>query len=242
MSNFIRRSLLIVIALGWAAAAHADDVKPAAKSPADSAAKIVERFLHAWSDTIWEPKSPARRSGYMRPLDDAGWKARIRALQEIASLGSGATDELRTVLRDGSAPARMLAAQAAGLADCQALRDALIQAAEKDPDPAVRLYAVDSLGRLGKPIQTELYRRLLTTEKNRDVKMHLNYALERKDEPLEKDVRERLAKWDTAHVDAAKLGKPAPDFELPTLAGKSVKLSDYRGKRAVVLVFVYGDT
>ncbi|MBP89772.1 MAG: hypothetical protein CMJ64_24210 [Planctomycetaceae bacterium] len=41
---------------------------------------------------------------------------------------------------------------------------------------------------------------------------------------------------------ASKLGAPAPDFVLQTVSGKSVRLSDYRGKRAVVLVFVYGDT
>jgi len=33
------------------------------------------------------------------------------------------------------------------------------------------------------------------------------------------------------------IGDPAPDFELPGAGGKSVKLSDYRGKKTVVLYF-----
>ncbi|MBL7950480.1 MAG: redoxin domain-containing protein [Flavobacteriales bacterium] len=36
-------------------------------------------------------------------------------------------------------------------------------------------------------------------------------------------------------------GKQAPEFELPDQEGKSVKLSDYRGKHPVLLIFVRGD-
>ncbi len=33
------------------------------------------------------------------------------------------------------------------------------------------------------------------------------------------------------------VGKPAPDFTLPDQNGKDVTLSDYRGKKNVVLLF-----
>lgn len=36
------------------------------------------------------------------------------------------------------------------------------------------------------------------------------------------------------------VGQPAPDFALPDAAGRSVRLSDYRGRQPVVLVFYRG--
>ena len=38
-----------------------------------------------------------------------------------------------------------------------------------------------------------------------------------------------------------RLGEPAPEFELPDQDGKPVKLSDYRGKHPLLLIFVRGD-
>jgi peroxiredoxin len=35
-------------------------------------------------------------------------------------------------------------------------------------------------------------------------------------------------------------GKSAPDFALPDIGGRTVRLSDYRGKKNVVLVFNRG--
>lgn len=203
---------------------------------------IIEKFSKAWNEATWEPKATARRSGYMRPPDDGGWKTRMAALQNIAKRGDTATEDLQKALGQGGDAERALAAQAAGFADCQKLRGDLARIAESDSDPVVRLYAIDSLGRLGKPAQAELYRRLLESEKNRDVQMHLKYALAREDKGLDNSIRKSLLEWDASRVDSAKLGMTAPDFELPSLSGERVKLSSFRGKKSVVLVFVYGDT
>lgn len=45
-----------------------------------------------------------------------------------------------------------------------------------------------------------------------------------------------LLAWTTA-VAAVETGRPAPDFALPDAAGKTVRLSDYRGKQPVYLDF-----
>ncbi len=41
-------------------------------------------------------------------------------------------------------------------------------------------------------------------------------------------------------IDRIKVGQAAPDFALENADGRAVRLSDYRGKKAVVLVFYRG--
>jgi cytochrome oxidase Cu insertion factor (SCO1/SenC/PrrC family) len=41
-------------------------------------------------------------------------------------------------------------------------------------------------------------------------------------------------------LDRVKVGQPAPDFSLEDADGKAVTLSDFRGKKSVVLVFYRG--
>jgi peroxiredoxin len=41
-------------------------------------------------------------------------------------------------------------------------------------------------------------------------------------------------------VARVEIDTPAPDFELEEFAGRTVKLSDYRGRRHVLLVFNRG--
>ena len=41
-------------------------------------------------------------------------------------------------------------------------------------------------------------------------------------------------------LDRVKVGQPAPDFTLENIDGKQVSLSDFRGKKSVILVFYRG--
>lgn len=41
-------------------------------------------------------------------------------------------------------------------------------------------------------------------------------------------------------LDRIKVGQPAPDFTLENIEGTKISLSDYRGKKRVVLVFYRG--
>jgi cytochrome oxidase Cu insertion factor (SCO1/SenC/PrrC family) len=41
-------------------------------------------------------------------------------------------------------------------------------------------------------------------------------------------------------LDRVKVGQPAPDFTLQNVDGTNVSLSDFRGKKSVVLVFYRG--
>ncbi len=83
---------------------------------------------------------------------------------------------------------------------------------------------------------------LREAETNRDVKKHIDYAVERHGQRLDARIVRQLIEWDAKTMNSATLGKPAPDFTLTAATGETVGLSDFRGKKAVVLIFIYGDT
>ena len=201
----------------------------------------LRSFSEQWAEDDWVPKNGVR-TRFMRPLDEQGWKARMRAFQAIVRHGPAAVEPVRRLLREGDAPQRALAAQALGFLPAQAAREDLMRAAANDEQAVVRLYAIDSLGMLGTDGVAIDWKSLAEGQKNRDVKRHLVYAAEREGKPLAREVIDTLADWDAGQMDAAKVGELAPDFELNTVSGEKVRLSDFRGKKAVVLVFVYGDT
>jgi hypothetical protein len=106
----------------------------------------------------------------------------------------------------------------------------------------VRLYAVDALGMRGSRRPARQVGPRAKAERNGDVRKHLAYAAERKGKPADANILRTLTQWDPKTMNTARVGAAAPDFKLATLSGKKDRLSDYRGKQAVVLVFIYGDT
>lgn len=208
-----------------------------AAEPVVSPDERISHFSRIWSEDAWQ----GGRRAYMRPLEDSGWPARMQALQGLVAGGATSMEPLLDVLKSGSDVERILAAQALGYLT-NVPRDALWDAARTDKNAAVRLYAVDALGMHGgADISAEL-KELASGESNGDVKKHIGYAQERKQVGVDGQVLRDLAQWDTALMDSATVGQPAPDFSLTSLGGEQIRLSQYRGKKAVVLVFIYGDT
>lgn len=201
---------------------------------------ILKTFAGQWDESTWRPKR--FRGGYMRPLDDKGWRARMTALHQLVAQGKQAVPALERALKNGKVPERILAAQALGYLAPHASVDVLLTAAKKDSNAAVRLYAVDSIGMQGKSATKVDWDALAKPERNRDVKKHIRYAKERKGKPVKKSIVEELAKWNPKSLNTAVVGKPAPPFTATTAQGKTVKSADFKGKSAIVLVFIYGDT
>jgi cytochrome oxidase Cu insertion factor (SCO1/SenC/PrrC family) len=48
------------------------------------------------------------------------------------------------------------------------------------------------------------------------------------------------AELSATEINRVKIGQPAPDFTLEDSDGKTITLSDYRGKKSVLLVFYRG--
>lgn len=205
-----------------------------------SASQQLTELSKGWDESKWEKTFRTAPGGYMRPTGDAGWKVRMQALRGVVALGKEAVPALVEALKDKDVARRVFAAQALGYLALDVSTESLLEAARNDPEAAVRLYAVDALGMKGdKAIDFDA---LLKAEKSGDVRKHLNYAKERKGEPVEPAIVKQLTDWDTKTIDSAVVGKAAPDFTLRSATGAKVSLGDFKGKSAVVLVFVYGDT
>ena len=166
----------------------------------------------------------------------------MKALHALVRLGEGAAPELLGALDSEHVPTRILAAQALGYLRSGRPHKKLVTVLEKDASAAVRLYAVDSLGMQGGADLSKQLTARREKEKNGDVRKHIGYALARKGKGLPEQVTRTLRQWNLNSMNTAVLGKPAPDFELATVGGKKIRLSQFRGRRAVVLVFIYGDT
>lgn len=221
------------LCLGWLSCQELSADEPR------SAAQWLGWFSENWNEDNW---GLGKGRAYMRPLDDKGWQARMLAMQGIAANRSDAVPALLKALAEGDEPTRILSAQVLGYLAPAVPHGNLTVALNNDANAAVRLYAVDSLGMQGGLDLTATLAPLQQQETNGDVRKHIAYALQRKMAPIDPKIVRSLVKWDSAQIDSAKIGKPAPDFELTTVSGKSYRLSDFRGKQSVVLVFIYGDT
>lgn len=208
-----------------------------AAEPDKSPQQWLDEFSNNWNEENW-----TQRGRYMRSPDDRGWRFRMRALKGLVGTGKAAVPLLQETLASGKSHERIFAAQTLSYLAPHALREKLLEAARNDKDAAVRLYAIDALGMQGKANLNFDWNPLKKAESNRDARSHIGYAIERKTEPVATAVIDTLKRWDFKAIDSAVVGKMAPDFELKSANGKKIRLSQFRGKKAVVLVFVYGDT
>ena len=208
--------------------------------------RSVDDWLSAvsrqYAEAGWADKRRSRPRGHMRPADDKGWQTRMHALQAVVSTGQPSIRPLLNALESGDDSLRIFAAQALGYLGSSVPVEPLLRAAREDKVAAVRLYAVDALGMRGDAAKAVPWESLRQREKNRDVRKHIGYAVQREGTPVEKQVVQTLTAWNPQTIDTAIVGKPAPDFELTSAGGREIRLSSFRGKKAVVLVFIYGDT
>jgi HEAT repeat protein len=172
---------------------------------------------------------------------DPGWKVRMEALVRLVRLGPAVVPVLAEALHKGAPSTRELAAQALVHLAEPGTRPAL-ERALADPKPGVRLYAIHALSTLAKLPRNEKYEQILRNDPSVwGVRPTLAAALEREDQPNPAQLRKELADYDLRKLDSARAGEMAPDFTLADFTGKKVRLSQFRGKKTVVLRFILFD-
>jgi hypothetical protein len=172
---------------------------------------------------------------------NADWKVRMAALVGLARIGPASIPVLIEALKGGQPTTREFAAQALVLFADANTRPAL-ERALADPKPGVRLYAIQALSMLGPLPRTKENERILTGDPAWDgVRTMMAAAIERADRPNQAELRKALAEYDLSNLDSARIGELAPDFTLTDFTGKPYRLSQFRGKKAVVLRFILYD-
>jgi peroxiredoxin len=177
-----------------------------------------------------------------RAIAPGAWKARMTALCALAKLGPAAIPVLRDALDDADDEVRDLAAQASGYFGDRSLLDRLDKTIREDPSATVRIYATIARGAIAGDLPVTLAQDIRRHDPHFMVRARLDLTLARGTPGNEIATRDLLAHYDLAQMDTARIGGTAPDFELTDLNGTPCRLADFRGKKSVVLVFVYGVT
>jgi len=186
-------------------------------------------------------EKPARAALAKFKKGNGAWKVRMEALVSMAKIGPPAAPVLVEALKDGPPATREFAAQALVLFVDAKTRPALDRALA-DLKPGVRLYAIQALSMLGPLPRTKENERILTSDPAFwTVRPMMAAALERADRPNQAKLRKALADYDLSKMDTARVGELAPDFTLTDFTGKTYRLSQFRGKKAVVLRFILYD-
>lgn len=207
-------------------------------SPEASPSDLLSDFRNHWKESDWE--KVFRGSTYMRRTGNPDWKHRMLTLRTLVLGGQKSVPALLDGLRSDHEGTRVLAAQALSFLGPVVEPQKLQPTLASEQSAAVRLYSVDAVGTSGKSASFDWS--VLGSERNRDVRKHMTYAKDRGNNAIADSVVETLRNWDPHSMDTAKVGETAPDFELSTIDGAKVRLSDFRGRKPVVLVFIYGDT
>jgi HEAT repeat protein len=169
------------------------------------------------------------------------WKVRMECLVALAKAGPASVPVLLDALKTGSPESRALAGGALSFLADEKARPSLEQSVE-DKERDVRLYAIRALGRLGRLEAKPKYKQIADKDTSAGVRFEMAFALTRDDKPDPGAIRETLSRYDLTRMDSARPDKAAPDFALVDTSGKTWRLSDFRGKTPVVLVFLIGTT
>jgi hypothetical protein len=177
------------------------------------------------------------------PIPEAGWQARMAALCGFAREGTRSVSTLVSALDDADPRIRSVAAQALGIIGDPSVAGTLDAMLFGDPNGECRVYAAYARSMVGGMTAGPMHQWCLTMDRLFAFRAHLNFALDRGPDPLAVSVRAAYASYDLSRMNTARVGELAPDFELPSITKRGAfRLSDWRGKSDVLLIFIYGST
>ena len=174
-------------------------------------------------------------------LADADWKIRTLAVRDLVA--SEDEPAIITALAHDNPQVRYFAAMALGIRRLEAAVPALENALTSDAHSTVRSQAAIALGHIGKASSASALEASLKNEKDRDVTHQARLSLHalKTGQAATPELKQAWKSLDPATFATAKVGETAPDITLTDTAGKPWQLSDFRGKQAVALIWIFAD-
>jgi HEAT repeat protein len=170
---------------------------------------------------------------------------RMQVAVALARVGPDAVPPLMEAMKKGALQTRLLAGEMMELlvepGKVDAKTRAELERNLEDPEDFVREFSIRALWRLGVLDKVKLARQISEKDPSRDIRRVTAAALNGELGNYAPQIRKALRQFDPAAFDSARLGQPAPDFSLIDTAGKSVRLSQFRGHKTVVLLFLAED-
>ena len=190
-----------------------------------------------WAQDAESPLEKYRKLKFPAVPDnfDKGWEDRVALEFDIVNHAD--LSSLRTALGDPDTLVRAMAARALGIRADKESVETLARLAQADPEPAVRMRALESLGFLkAKPEVLEAGQK----DKDNGVRWTAGRVIGqlRKETDFAAQAREAYAAGIRREaMGSAKVGQRAPDFVARKTDGSTFRLSEVVGKKPIAIYF-----
>ncbi len=176
-------------------------------------------------------------------LTDTDWKVRLLAVRDLVRLELNNINEIAESLTHNDKHARQVCAMSLGILRAQTAIEHLEAVVRDDTSAMVRSQAVTALGQIESKDSLPLLRKHLKEDPSRDVRHQCELAIDQiqKHKGTTKEQLAAFRALDESRFESVKIGKAAPDFDLQDTENKVWKLSDFREKKWVVLIWVFAD-
>ena len=174
---------------------------------------------------------------------DESWRVRTLAVRDLVRLGQDGVPAMIEALGDENPHVRQISAMALGILRAEAAAERLASLLEEDPDEVVRSQAAVALGQIGREESLAVLRSAAENDGSRDVRHQSGLSVRQIENgmPATDELAAAYAALDEDEFRRVKENRPAVDFELPDTDGKAWRLSDFKGEKTVVLIWIFAD-
>jgi peroxiredoxin len=234
--------LLCLLAIGGVGSAAEDPFTAEASKPVGQIlARVRAHDFHPIRDGFTFDRQLNKHG--VASLDDRDWRVRTLAVRDLVVLGAPGTPALVRALADKNAHVRHVATMVLGILQATNAVSSLEKVLREDGDSVVRSQAAIALGQIGQRTSLPVVQAVQKDDKSKDVQHQAElaaYAIEH-GMTATPELAKSYAALDESTFGRVQVGQLASDFQLPDTEGKAWRLSDFRGKKPVVLIWVFAD-